>query len=63
LAADVIHVLDAIDGLFERRRDGAGYRVGRSAGIRGGDLDGWKARAERSSKRTLAESLQFYNLR
>src|SRR6201993_3026710 len=42
LAADVIHVLDAIDGLFERRRDGAGYRVGRSAGVRGRDLDGWR---------------------
>src|ERR1700747_1207245 len=42
LAADVIHVLDAIDGLLERRRDGAGDRVGRSAGGGGRDLAGWR---------------------
>ena len=42
LAADVIHVLDAIDGLLERRRDGAGDRVSRSAGVGGRDLDGWR---------------------
>ena len=38
LAADVVHVLDAVDGLFERRRDGAGDDIRRSAGIGGRDL-------------------------
>ena len=27
LAADVVHALDAVDGLLERRRDGAGDRL------------------------------------
>ena len=42
LAADVIHLLDAIDRLFKRRRDGASDRVGRSAGVGGRDLDRWR---------------------
>ncbi len=42
LAADVVHILDAVDRLFERRRDGAGDRLGRSAGVDGLDLDGWR---------------------
>ena len=42
LAADVVHALDAVDGLLERRRDGAGDRLGRSAGVGGRDLDGWR---------------------
>src|SRR5260370_2157904 len=41
LAADVIHVLDAVDGLLKRRRNGAGDRIGRSAWVGGRDLDGW----------------------
>ena len=40
LAADVVHALDAVDGLFERRRDRAGDRLRRGAGIVGRDLDG-----------------------
>ena len=40
LAADVVHVLDAVDGLFERRRDSAGDRLRRGAGVGGRDLDG-----------------------
>src|SRR6516164_466993 len=39
LAADIVHVFDAIDGLFERRRNSVGDRFGRSAGIGGRDLD------------------------
>jgi hypothetical protein len=39
LAADVVHVLDAVDRLFERRRDGTGDRLGRSARIGRRDLD------------------------
>ena len=42
LAGDVIHVLDAIDGLLERRRHGASDDVGRSAGVGGRDLDRWR---------------------
>ena len=42
LAADVVHVLDAVDGLLERRRDGARDDVGRSARVGGRDLDGWR---------------------
>ena len=38
LAAHVEHVLDAVDLLLERRRDGAGDRLGRCAGIGGRDL-------------------------
>src|SRR3984957_15490424 len=41
LAADVVHVLDAVDGLLERCRDGARDDVGRSARVGGCDLDGW----------------------
>src|SRR3979411_3513873 len=40
LAADVIHLLDAIDGLLERRRDGAGDRAGRSRGGGGAAPEG-----------------------
>jgi len=42
LAADVVHILDAVDGLFERRRHGAGDCLGRSTGVGGRDLDGWR---------------------
>jgi hypothetical protein len=38
LAVHVEHVLDAVDFLFERRRDGAGDGVGRCAGIGCRDL-------------------------
>jgi hypothetical protein len=39
LAGDVIHVLDAVDRLFERGGDGAGHGFGRGARIAGHDLD------------------------
>src|SRR3984893_14476448 len=42
LAADVVHVLDAVDGLLERRRDGARDDFGRSAWVGGRDLYGWR---------------------
>src|SRR5580704_18551891 len=40
LAADVVHVLNAIDRLLDRGRDGTGDRVRRGARIGGRDLDG-----------------------
>src|ERR1700733_8752789 len=42
LAADVVHVLDAVDGLLKRCRDGARDDFGRSAWVGGRDLDGWR---------------------
>src|SRR5580692_8828278 len=42
LAADVVHVLNAIDGLLERGRDGTGDRVRRGPRIGGRDLNGWR---------------------
>ena len=40
LAAEIQHVLDAVDLLFQRRGDGLADHLGRGAGIGGGDLDG-----------------------
>jgi hypothetical protein len=42
LTADVIHVLAAVDGLFERRGDGAGDDLGGGAGVNRRYLDGWR---------------------
>src|SRR5580700_1390467 len=42
LAGDVVHALDAVDGLLKRRRNGAGDRLSRSAGIDSLNLDSWR---------------------
>src|SRR5260221_10823545 len=42
IAANVISLRPDVDGQLERRRDGAGDHVGRSAGVGGRDLDGWR---------------------
>jgi hypothetical protein len=41
LAGDVVHILDAVDRLFKRRRNGSRDDFGRGAGINRRDLHGW----------------------
>ena len=42
LTGNVVHVLDSVDRLFERRCNSAGNRIGRGAGVGRRDLDGWR---------------------
>src|ERR1700757_587236 len=42
LAGNIVHFFDTVDGLLQRRCDGAGDRLGRSAGIESLNLGGWR---------------------